>query len=131
MSISVVSGDFTAIPVDSVVNAANSALAGGGGVDGVIHRAAGPELLAACRRLGGCSTGSAVITEAYRLPAKHVIHAVGPVWTGGEAGEDELLRSCYLEAIREGLESAESVDEVLLVAFAPDVEAALRSAVDA
>lgn len=165
--ISVVRGDITTIPVDAVVNAANSALAGGGGVDGAIHRAAGPELLAACRRLGGCPTGSAVITEAYGLPAKHVIHAVGPVWRGGEAGEEGLLRSCYLEAIRladaegcrsmsfpaiscgvygfpierasriavaairEGLKSTDSVDEVLLVAFSADVEGALRSALAA
>jgi len=97
--IEAVHGDITRQQVDAIVNAANSTLLGGGGVDGAIHRAAGPELVAECRAIGDCPTGEARITRGYRLPAAHVIHTVGPVWAGGHRGEPELLRRCYANAL--------------------------------
>lgn len=129
----VVQGDITRERVDAIVNAANTTLLGGGGVDGAIHRAAGPELLAECKILGGCPTGEARITKGYRLPAAHVIHTVGPVWSGGARGEASLLRHCYANALKlaagRGLRSI-AFPSISTGAYRFPVEEAAQIAVD-
>ena len=131
--VELVRGDITSQRVDAIVNAANSSLLGGGGVDGAIHRVAGPELLAACRKIGGCPPGEARITPGFRLPARHVIHTVGPVWRGGTHGEDAILASCYRESMTlAGNAGARSIafPSISTGAYGFPVDRAARIAID-